>query len=448
MNYDPRSWAVLQGSEHPFDKPSPAIDNGAERPHPSRYTSPEVFAREWEEVFTRTWLLAAPSSDLPEAGEWVKFDIGPESFIVVRQEDGSVAAHYNVCPHRGSRLVTGEMGSQDSFTCPFHSWRFGLDGQNQKVTDAETFRPEVLCHDLNLTSVRAEEAVGLVFINMDPEARPLTEFLAPILPMLESYAMDRMHVVQHRRSDWAANWKGGIDAFYESYHLHAIHPQTMGVIDDRTHIDLFPGGLSRQFVPMAQPNSHFPDQNAINPGIAALLQDAGIDPQSFTGTAMESRAAVAAAKRERAARMGIDYSHFSDAQLTDSTIFGIFPNMQLGCHPEAVFLHRFKPHASDPEQFTYETTILYRHVDVPGYGAPGWMGLGADVDVTGATRPEPVHTGLGEPPGMGEVLDQDSDLLPIVQAGARSRGFRGPLWGEQEARLRHFHKELDRWLES
>jgi phenylpropionate dioxygenase-like ring-hydroxylating dioxygenase large terminal subunit len=447
MNYDPRSWAVHKGSEHPFDKPADPIDNGTERPDPTRYTSPEFFVREWEEVFTRTWLLAAPSSDLVEAGDWVKFDIGPESFIVVRQEDGSVAAHYNVCPHRGSRLVVGDMGSQDNFTCPFHSWRFGLDGRNQKVTDAETFRPEVLCHDISLTTVRAEEAVGLVFINMDVNAAPLTDFLAPILPMLETYRMDRMHVVQHRRSDWAANWKGGIDAFYESYHLHAIHPQTMGVIDDRTHIDLFPGGLSRQFVPMAQPNSHFPDQEAINPGIAMLLADAGIDPDSFAGTAMESRAAVAHAKRERAAHMGLDYSHFSDAQLTDSTIFGIFPNMQLGCHPEAVFLHRFKPHASDPEQFTYETTILYRHVDVPGYGAPGWMGLGADVDVTGATRCEPVHTGLGEPPGMGEVLDQDSDLLPIVQAGARSRGFRGPLWGEQEARLRHFHKELDRWLE-
>lgn len=446
MNYDPRSWTVHKGSDHPFDQPAPPIDNGTARPDPARYTSPEFFAREWEDVFARTWQLAAPSSDIPEPGDWVKFDTGPESFIVVRQADGSVAAHYNVCPHRGSRLVTGEMGSQNSFTCPFHSWRFGIDGHNEKVTDPETFRPEVLCHDLNLTSVRAEEAAGLVFINMSDGGPSLAEFLAPILPMLETYGMDRMHVVQHRRSDWAANWKGGIDAFYESYHLHAIHPQTMGVIDDRTHIDLFPHGLSRQFVPMAQPNSHFPDQEIINPGIAALLADAGVDPDSFTGTAMESRAAVAHAKRERAARIGLDYSHFSDAQLTDATIFGIFPNTQIGCHPEAVFLHRFKPHASDPEQFIYETTILYRHVDAPGYGAPGWMGLGAEVDVTGATRPEVVHTGLGEPPGMGEVLDQDSDLLPIVQAGARSRGFRGPLWGEQEARLRHFHVELDRWL--
>jgi carnitine monooxygenase subunit len=446
MNYDVRSWAVHKDSKHPFDTPAPYVDNGTERPDPKRYTSPAVFHDEWEKVFTKTWLLAGPSSDVREAGDWMKFDTGVESFIIVRKEDGALSAFYNVCPHRGSRLVMDDVGSQSSFTCPFHSWKFDLDGQNIQVTDAETFRPEVLCHDTSLSAVRVEEEAGLVFVSMSDDVPPLAEYLGEILPMLQMYEIDKMHVVQHRRSDWAANWKGGIDAFYESYHLHAIHPQTMGIIDDRTHIDLFPHGMSRQFVPLGQPNSHFTDQMGINPGIAALLADAGLDPETFQGTAAESRSAIAMAKRDRAAKLGLDYDKFSDAQLTDATIFGVFPNTQIGCHAEAVFLHRFKPHATDPEQFTYETTIMYRHVDSPGYGAPGWMGLGDDVDLTGETRPDVVHTGLGEPPGMGEVLDQDSDLLPIVQAGARSRGFRGPLWGEQEARLRHFHVELDRWL--
>ncbi|MEZ5498305.1 MAG: aromatic ring-hydroxylating dioxygenase subunit alpha [Steroidobacteraceae bacterium] len=446
MHYDKRSTKVHAGSTHPADTAAPYIDNGCARLAPERYYSAEFARREWERVFARVWLLAGPVSDVREPGDWMKFDIGVESFIVVRGKDGKLHAHYNTCPHRGSQIVCADIGSQDRFTCPFHSWQFELDGKNRRVTDADTFRADVIAHGVNLTSLRCEEAAGLVFVTMNEAAPPLREYLAPILSQLENYELREMHVVQHRRSDWAANWKGGIDAFYESYHLHAIHPQTTGVIDDRTHIDLYPGGMSRQFVPLGQPNSHHPSQEEVNPGIAAMLQDVGIDPKTFTGTAQDTRAAIAAAKRQRASSFGLDYSRFSDAQLTDATIFGVFPNAMIGCHAEAVFLHRFKPHADDPNQFTYDTIILYRYVDAPGYGAPGWMGLSSEMDLTGNTRPDVVHTALGEPPGMGEVLDQDADLMPIVQKGARSRGFRGPLWGEQEARLRHFHMELDRWM--
>jgi hypothetical protein len=74
------------------------------------------------------------------------------------------------------------------------------------------------------------------------------------------------------------------------------------------------------------------------------------------------------------------------------------------------------------------------------------MGLPAGTDVTGRTRPEMIRVPPGSPPGLGEVLDQDSDLLPVVQKGLRSRGFRGPLWSEQEQRVRHFHRELDRYV--
>jgi carnitine monooxygenase subunit len=177
-----------------------------------------------------------------------------------------------------------------------------------------------------------------------------------------------------------------------------------------------------------------------------MLADAGIDPATFTGTAQESRAAIQKAKRERSDRYNLGYEKFSDTQLSDSTIYGIFPNVQIGCHPEAVFIHRFMPDAKDPELFTYETMILFKPEDIPGYSAPAWMGLSADADLTGQSRPEPVHTPLGVSPELGEVLDQDSELLPIVQKGSRSRGFAGPLWSEQEARLRHFHVELDRYI--
>ena len=439
-------WNIHIGKHHPFNDRAPRIDNGAKRLDPARYVDPAFAQAEWDKVFARSWLLAGPASDIRKPGDFMKFDVGPESFIVVRGEDNEVRAHYNVCSHRGSRLVLTDFGSGERFTCPFHSWKFSLDGRCEAVTDANTFQPEVLRHGTRLSSVRCEIAAGLVFISMDPDIKPLKEFLGPILDQLELYEMDQMYVIQHRRSDWGANWKGGVDAFAEIYHLHAVHPQTQCLMDDRTQIDLWPGGLSRQFVPFAQPSPRFQDQESVNPGIQMMLRDAGIDPASYKGSAHDTRAAVQQAKRRRSKELGLRYERFSDSQLSDSVVYSVFPNVQIGCHPEAVFLHRFLPHATDPNQFTYDTCILYRHVDAPGYSAPAWMGLGDDTDFSGRTRPAIVHTPLGTPPGLGEVLDQDSDLLPIVQQGARSRGFRGPLWSEQEGRLRHFHTELDRLM--
>jgi phenylpropionate dioxygenase-like ring-hydroxylating dioxygenase large terminal subunit len=446
MTFSFRNWPIHVGAPHPFNAEVPRPDNGTDRPDPARYHDRDWWRREWEAVFTRTWLLAGVVSDIPEPGDFFRFDIATESFIVARDSDGSLKAHYNVCPHRGSQIALTPFGSVGQFVCPFHSWRFHLDGRNARVTDAETFHPDVLCHGTDLTPVRCEEVAGLIFISMNPDVPPLRDYLGVVADQLALYDIARMNVIQHKRSDWAANWKGGVDAFYEIYHLHSVHPQTQGVMDDRTQIDLFANGMSRQFVPFAQPSPRFADQTGVNPGIRMMLADAGIDPASFRGTAQDSRAAVQQAKRARSARYNLGYEKFSDTQLSDSTIYGVFPNVQIGCHPEAVFIHRFLPHPHDPEQFTYDTMILFKHEDIPGYGAPAWMGLEPGTDTSGLVRPDIVHIPLGQPPHLGEVLDQDSELLPIVQKGARSRGFRGPLWSEQEARLRHFHVELDRYM--
>jgi carnitine monooxygenase subunit len=449
VNYDyKRGWSISAESEpKPFDAKRPYIDNGTGRPDPKRYYDPAYMAQEWEKMWTRTWLIAGPVSDVREPGDYFRFDLGPESFIIVRGEDGEVHAHYNVCPHRGNRIVRDDFGSTAKFTCAFHSWKFGLDGQNVEVTDRETFRKEVLCHDTNLSSVRCEVVAGIVFITMNPDAPPAREWLGEVADHLETYEIEKMHVIQHRRTEWAANWKTGVDAFYEVYHLHAVHPETQGVMEDYyVQYDLFPNGMSRMYIPFARPSPRFPDQEGVNDGIKFMLHDAGLDPDRFTGSAKDARRAIQDAKRARAVRLGLDYSKFTDGQLTDSVPYGVFPNVQMGCHPEGVFLMRFLPHPNDPNRFYYDNIILYRHVDDPDYSVPAWMGLPAGTITDGSVRPDLVRVPFGDPPGLGQVLDQDSELLPVVQEGVQSRGFRGPLWGEQELRLRHFHAELDRYI--
>jgi phenylpropionate dioxygenase-like ring-hydroxylating dioxygenase large terminal subunit len=343
--------------------------------------------------------------------------------------------------------VQSDFGSLPQFTCPFHSWQFALDGRLLRITDEDTFRPEVVRHRPCLRAVRCKVHAGLVFINMDDGAGPLSDAIGLPQGYLEAYHLEEMFVVRHHVSEWAANWKTGVDAFYETYHLHAVHPETRTVMNDMgVQCDLYPHGCSRMIVPLAMKSARVDDQDSVDEGLAMMMRDAGMEPDQFRDSARELRTAIQRAKRVRAGRCGLDYSGLVDGQLTDSWATGIFPNVQIGLHAEGAFLMRFLPHPSEPERFFYNTMTLWRPCADPSYTVPAWMGLPEGTDVTGATRPDVERTAIGESPNLGLVLDQDSELLPVVQKGLRSRAFQGPLWSEQEQRLRHFHAELDRYL--
>ena len=424
----------------------PAVDNGTECYDKAHYFNREAMALEWERLWTNSWLIAGVEADLAKVGDFFLFEIRDESILVTRTEEG-IKAFYNVCAHRGSKLVWDERGNRKVFVCPFHSWSFHNTGELRRITDEETFQPEVIAHRPGLTELACDTQAGIVFIHMGDNPPPLSESIGLPEGYLEAYEIDRMRVVRHVRSEWGANWKVGVEAFYESYHLHAVHPETRGVMGDlNVQYDLYPKGASRMIVPLGQPSPRQSDQQTVNEGLQIMLQDAGVDPADFEGGAAEVRRAIQRGKRARAERLGLDYSRFTDGQLSDSWATGIFPNVQIGCHPEAVFLMRFLPHETDPERFYYDTMTLLFPADDPDYCPPGWMGLPEGTDVTGSSRPATEHYSIEEDANLGLVLSQDAALLPVVQRGMRSRGFKGQLWGEQEQRLRHFHVELERRL--
>lgn len=422
------------------------VDNGVKRYDKAGYFCPQYKQLEWQKLWTQSWLIAGASSDLREVGDYFVFDIGDESILVTRTEQG-VKAFYNVCSHRGCRLVHDERGRRNVFVCPFHSWSFDNNGALRRIFDEDTFRPEVIAHRPGLSEVACQQFAGLIFITMADNPEPLADAIGLPEGYLQAYNIDDMRVVRHVRSEWGANWKVGVEAFYESYHLHTVHPETRGVMGDlNVQYDLYPRGASRMIVPLGQPSPRQQDQETVNEGLQLMLREAGVDPDTFTGTAADVRRAIQVSKRQRAERLGLDYSALVDGQLSDSWATGIFPNVQIGCHPEAVFVMRFLPHETDPERFYYDTMTLITPADDPDYTPPGWMGLPDGTDVSGAARPACEHYARHEDANLGLVLGQDSELLPIVQRGMRSRGFHGQLWGEQEQRLRHFHVELERRL--
>ena len=105
----------------------------------SRYTDPAFAAAEWEGMWAKVWLLMGRELEIPEPGDFQVEDVGRESFIMVRQDDGSVRAFYNVCQHRGSRLLHSPLGSVTDITCPYHGWRYRRDGSLRSVQDPEDF---------------------------------------------------------------------------------------------------------------------------------------------------------------------------------------------------------------------------------------------------------------------------------------------------------------------
>jgi phenylpropionate dioxygenase-like ring-hydroxylating dioxygenase large terminal subunit len=449
MKFDYETGIVVnpQAPADSLEAKQPYIDNGTGTRGKDCYFSREAMQQEWERLWPRAWLIAGVSSDAPAVGDYFLFDIGSEAIIVARTEAG-LKAHYNVCPHRGSRLVRAERGSRARFICPFHSWKFDLEGKLLAVTDRETFREEVICHEPGLTSLACEEHAGIVFVSMRDDPPPLVAWLGLPEGYLEAYRIDQMKVVRHVRTEWAANWKVGVEAFYETYHLHAVHPETRGVMADlRVQCDLYANGASRMIVPIGQMTPRIADQDSLNDGLRMMLASVGLDPAAFEGRAGDVRPAIQQAKRARAAERGVDYSDFVDGQLTDSWATGIFPNVQIGCHPEGVFLMRFLPHETDPERFWYDTMTLIAPCDHPDYKVPDWMGLPEGTDTSGRVRPLCEVYTAGQDGNLGMVLDQDAGLLPVVQRGMRSRGFKHQLWSEQEQRLRHFHAELARYLD-
>ena len=434
-----------QASPESLEAKQPAIDNGAEVYAKDGYFSRQYMEREWHKVWTESWLIAGVSADLDEIGDYFLFKVRDESIIVTKTASG-ISALYNVCPHRGARLLTEERGNKKVFVCPFHSWSFRNDGTLRAITDEETFQDAVICHRPGLTPVACEEHAGLIFVSMSDDPIPLKTAIGLPEGYLENYQIDKMRVVRHVRSEWGSNWKVGVEAFYESYHLHAVHPETRGVMGDlNVQYDLYPGGASRMIVPLGQPSPRQADQTTVNEGLQWMLQETGVDPAEFSGTAADVRAAIQQAKRARSVRLNLGYERFSDGQLSDSWATGLFP-VQIGCHPEAIFLMRFMPHDTDPERFWYDTMTLMFPVDDPNYCPPAWMGLPEGTDVTGQSRPATEQFLIDEDPGLGLVLGQDAAFLPSVQEGMRSKAFKGQLWGEQEQRLRHFHVELERWL--
>jgi Rieske 2Fe-2S family protein len=145
------------------------------------YASPEVFAREREQVFARQWICVGRTTDFAEPGSYRLADIGGESLIVVRDRAGEIRAHYNVCRHRGTRLCTEVSGTlSETIQCPYHAWTYRLDG---RLIGAPHMAgtPGFSVGDYPLHSAAVGQWYGFVLVNLGAKPEPFEHGFAPLI---------------------------------------------------------------------------------------------------------------------------------------------------------------------------------------------------------------------------------------------------------------------------
>ncbi|MDB5702325.1 MAG: putative iron-sulfur protein [Sphingomonadales bacterium] len=324
-----------------------------------RFTSADFMAAEWENVWTKTWLITIRADDIPEAGDYMLEQIGRESILIVRQDDDSVRAFYNVCQHRGNRLVLEPEGSMPAFTCPYHSWRFEIDGTCSYVQDAEDFRGNV-CERASLAHVACTVFAGFVWINMDPDCATLRESLGQIWDEWAAYPLDQMVRTQAISVRMPCNWKLLLDNFHETYHLPTAHPEGIEYAEDsylETRIELYDNGHALGQTKCGLAAHRLPEgKSKLTDVVAADLHRWELEPTDFAGRERETRAALQRQKRALADERGLGYyAGLTDDQLTDVFHYTVFPNFAASINADGLLFLRAMPHPTDPQQCIFDT---------------------------------------------------------------------------------------------
>jgi Rieske 2Fe-2S family protein len=188
------------------------------------YHDPDIFAWEREKWFAGGWNYVGREIDLPAKGSYFLTEVAGEAIIVVRGTDGEIRAFFNVCRHRGSRVVTEQEGQLVRFQCPYHAWIYDLDGKlhNPRHTDTLiAFDPA----DFGLNPARLAIWQGFIFLNVTADADPLEQTLGSLPEFFARFDLARLTRAERIEYDVQANWKILVENYSECYHCPGVHPQ-------------------------------------------------------------------------------------------------------------------------------------------------------------------------------------------------------------------------------
>jgi phenylpropionate dioxygenase-like ring-hydroxylating dioxygenase large terminal subunit len=424
---------------------------------PGPITAERYVAREWldkeaQALWPQTWLFACLERDVAEPGDYRVFEVGHESILISRTKAGELAAFFNVCQHRGARVMVNDHGWVQSFVCPYHGWTYGWDGRLEVVPDLERFSQGVDCAARSLKPVQVDAFAGMVFVCMDPDAPPLLDFLGPLADRIAPYRLEDMTLVGDQTVSLDCNWKAVFDNFGELYHVEHIHPQHELIFDCPTaECHLFDRGHTAVVIDGHTVNTRLPIPEEPNKLLRYLFRSSGGDPDSFEGGVLDIRKEVQRRRREAGPRMGFDYSRLSDERLSDIEQYNCFPNSMVTLQPDDALVTRARPHPTDPNRCLWDKFTFQMQPD-PEIAERAGVAFEPRDPASLEAVPRPEHDRFTQEDiiagrkTMTITIDQDIHLIRDVQAGMRSRGFDTAKLCDDEIRIQHYHDWLDHVL--
>ena len=210
----------------------------ADRVSPSLYNDPAIFEAELERIFYKTWIWVAHESELPNPGDFRTTTIGRQPVIVVRDKTGEINVLENRCRHRGATVCEQHKGNARGFTCPYHSWTYGLDGALRALPYGDGYEGIVDKTELPLKSLRVGVYHGLIFASFDQSIEPLEDFLGGAKPWIDLFMKQGagfpVKANGEHKFKFKGNWKIQLENTTDLYHFPVVHKSWMKTIDDET----------------------------------------------------------------------------------------------------------------------------------------------------------------------------------------------------------------------
>ena len=419
------------------------------------YISPEYARAEKGRLWRKVWLQAGRIEDIPNVGDFITYEIGDDSVIILRGEDQSLRAFHNVCPHRGRKLIDvppgrrNARGTKKSMVCGYHAWSFDLAGNNTFIEHQDDWQGCLTAERTALGKVQVDTWGGWLWINLDPQAGPLREYLEPAATMLDPFHLENMRARWRKWVIFECNWKVAMEAFCETYHVAGTHPEFMafgqfrgwgrnqglhsnigydapkGQEEDAAKLRLGTGDARISTAEM----QNFTWENANTNTTRTLVDVANRlkdDLPEDTPSAEVSKYWLTTARRIDEER-GVVWPVVDPQHTAQSgTSWQIFPNQQIGHAVNNMLCYQARPYGNDPDKCIFEAAVyeLYPDGEAPE----------TDWEYT-------------EPGDWPPVLQQDFANMAAVQQGMKNAGFRGAQPNPyMERALASLHYNLARFM--